>query len=75
MSAAIVFREALSLPQEDRVRLIDSLCESLGPDYQQRIEEAQLAEVNDRWAAYKLGEIALLNGPDVMAELRSRYAQ
>jgi putative addiction module component (TIGR02574 family) len=75
MSTTAVFEEALKLDSDDRLRLIDALWASLGDTRQHEVEVCQLAEVKDRWAAYKRGEIETLDGPQVLAELKAKYAK
>lgn len=75
MSTTAVFEEALKLDSDARLRLIDALWESLGDTRQREIEEAQLAEVEDRWAAHKRGELSAVDGPQVLAELKAKYGK
>jgi putative addiction module component (TIGR02574 family) len=70
----IVESEALSLPREDRTRLVVHLLESIeerpGADPQQ-VERTWLAEANRRYQAYLRGEEKAIPAEDVYSELRA----
>jgi len=73
-SAKIVESEALSLPREDRTRLVVHLLESIEerPDADpQQVERAWLAEANRRYQAYRRGEEKAIPAEDVYSELRA----
>lgn len=59
---------ALSLPQAERARLAAMLLASLDQD--PRIEQAWVAEVRDRIAAYDRGEIKSVPADEVLARAR-----
>ena len=70
----IVESEALSLPREDRTRLVVHLLESIEerPDADpQQVEQAWLAEANRRYQAYLRGEEKAIPAEDVYSELRA----
>jgi len=58
----------LSLPEAERARLAAKILASLDKDPE--IEAAWIAEVRDRLAAYKRGEIPAVPAEDVLAKAR-----
>jgi putative addiction module component (TIGR02574 family) len=58
----------LSLPEAERAKLAARILASLDEDPQ--VEAAWIAEVRDRLAAYKRGEIAAVPAKDVLAQAR-----
>ena len=70
MDSTIDMLEAavLSLPQSERARLAATLLASLDQD--PRIEEAWVAEVRERIAAYDRGEIKAVPADEVLARAR-----
>lgn len=62
---------ALALPVEDRARLAERLLESLDEEAQE-IEAAWVAEVQDRLARFRAGELKARPVEEVMAEARKR---
>lgn len=77
MSTATLFAEALSLAEDDRVRLIELLNESLGvvpsAENADDIEKSQSAEAQQRFEAYSRGEIDVVDGRQLMNDLLARY--
>lgn len=73
-SSEVIETEALSLPREDRTRLIVHLLESIeerpSADPQQ-VERAWLAEANRRYQAYLRGEEQAIPAEDVFSELQA----
>lgn len=69
-----VFREieeqAKRLSPEERARLAESLLESLQQEGIVEIETAWEQEIQTRVAAYQRGEMELIDGETVLAELR-----
>jgi putative addiction module component (TIGR02574 family) len=69
-----VFREieeqAKRLLPEERARLAESLLESLQQEGIVEIEAAWEQEIQARVAAYQRGEVELIDGETVLAELR-----
>ena len=66
--------EALSLPREDRARLVMHLLESIEerPESDPRqVEKAWLAEANYRYEAYLRGEEQSIPADEVFSELRT----
>ncbi|WP_082829713.1 addiction module protein [Ectothiorhodospira sp. BSL-9] len=74
ISAEIVEAEALSLPREDRTRLVVHLLESIegrpGSDPRQ-VEQAWLAEASRRYQAYLRGEEQAIPAEDVFTDLQA----
>ncbi|PWN55087.1 addiction module protein [Abyssibacter profundi] len=72
-SADAIENDALSLPIEDRARLIVHLLESIeerpGGD-PRAVERAWLAEAQRRYDAYQRGEVQAIPAADVFSELR-----
>lgn len=72
-SSKTIENEALSLPREDRARLVMHLLESLeerpAADPQQ-VERAWLEEANRRYEAYRRGEEIAIPAEQVFSELR-----
>ena len=62
---------ALALPVEDRARLAERLLHSLDEEAQE-IEAAWVAEVQDRLARFRAGELQARPAEEVMAEARMR---
>jgi putative addiction module component (TIGR02574 family) len=74
MSTETVEIEALSLPREDRARLVLHLLESIEerPSSDPRqVEQAWLTEANRRYQAYLRGEEQAIPAEDVFTDLRA----
>lgn len=63
--------EALQLPAADRARLVERLIASLDSD--PAVDDAWAAEVERRNAEIESGEVALVPGPDALAELKAQF--
>jgi len=68
-----VMDDALSLPVEARVQLVEKLLESLNLPTQSEVEEAWAKEVDLRIAQVEKGEVKLVPGEEVFARLRRKY--
>ena len=68
-----VMDDALSLPVEARVQLVDKLLQSLNLPTQPEVEEAWAKEVDRRIAEDERGEVEMIPGEEVVAELRRKY--
>ena len=68
-----VIDDALSLPVEARVRLVDRLLESLNLPTRTEVEEAWAEEVEHRISQVEKGEAELIPGEEVFARLRRQY--
>ncbi len=75
MDQAILEREAMRLPAHERALLADALLGSLDDEAARQVESAWAQEAEARLAAYHRGEIAALEGPAVLRELRDRCAK
>ena len=73
MDEKILEKEAMRLPVRDRALLADALLESLDDDAARSVQLAWAAEAEDRIAAYRRGDLAAVDGPSSLKELRSRY--
>lgn len=72
-SADTIENEALSLPLEDRARLVVHLLQSIEErpcGDPQAVERAWLAEAQRRYNAYQRGEVKAIPAEDVFSELR-----
>jgi len=72
MDAAIIEKEAMQLSEAERAVLADHLLASLSRTSSE-IREAWIREADDRLRAYREGEMAAVDGPQSMAELRARF--
>jgi putative addiction module component (TIGR02574 family) len=68
-----VIDDALSLPVEARVQLVEKLLQSLNLPTQSEVEEAWAKEVDRRIAEVEKGEAKLVPGEEVFARLRRKY--
>jgi putative addiction module component (TIGR02574 family) len=66
--------EAISLPIELRVQLVEALLRSLNPT-QARIDELWAIEAEKRAAEIETGKVRPLPGDQVFADLRKRRGQ
>ena len=62
--------QAKSLPPEERASLAESLLESLQQEGIAEVEAAWEQEIDGRVAALRRGEVELIDGEAVLAELR-----
>lgn len=70
-----IFREAVALPTDVRVELTERLIASLAADVSPETTKAQLAEVRRRIAQVDSGEVALIPGDEVLAQVRRLLAE
>lgn len=68
-----VFDEALSLPAETRVRLIEKLLISLNLPTQPEIDHLWAEEAELRISQIDKGEVRLVPGEKVFANIRKKY--
>ena len=75
MSAAIekVLDEALSLPAEARIDLVEKLLESLNLPTQEEINRIWAEEAEHRVSQIDKGEVGLISGEEVFARIREKY--
>jgi putative addiction module component (TIGR02574 family) len=71
--AADLLREALSLPQEQRAALIDSLLESLDSHVDEDAEEAWRQEIYRRLQQIDSGAVQLIPWEDAERRLRAKF--
>ena len=64
--------DALQLPAEERIQLIERLITSV--DVDPRVEAAWADEVERRHAEIKSGAVTPLPGPETLAELEAEFA-
>lgn len=63
--------QALGLSATDKARLIERLISSL--DVDPGIDDAWAAEVERRYAEFENGSVALVSGPEALAELKNEF--
>jgi putative addiction module component (TIGR02574 family) len=68
-----VFEEALSLPAEARVNLVEKLLTSLNSPTQPEIDRLWAEEAERRIAQIDKGEVALVPGKKVFSNIRKKY--
>ena len=73
--AARVFDEALSLPADARLDLIEKLLASLNLPIQEDIEQLWEKEAERRIAQIDSGDVDLVPGKEVFSVLRDKYAK
>ena len=71
MSLASIQEEIIQLNSKERAMLIDLLWESLDEEGVKEIEAKWAAESEDRIDAYERGELAAVDGPNALRDLRS----
>jgi putative addiction module component (TIGR02574 family) len=71
MSLASIQEEVIQLDPTERAMLIDLLWESLDEERVKEIEAKWAAESEDRIDAYERGELAGVDGPTALQDLRS----
>ena len=74
MDAAILEKEALLLPDTERALLVERLMESISPS-PSALREAWVREADERMRAFRDGEISAVDGPQAIADLRSRFSK
>lgn len=75
MSGAMnkVFEEALSLPSEERVMLVEKLLSSLNLPIHAEIDEFWAEEAERRLAEIEHGDTNLIPGNEVFAKIHRKY--
>ena len=71
MSLASIQEEIIQLDPNERAKLIDLLWESLDETRVKEIEAKWAAESEDRIDAYERGELAAVDGPTALKDIRS----
>ena len=72
-SANKIFEEALLLPSDERVRLVEKLLTSLNLPIQAEIDRLWVEEAERRVSQIKQGEVELIPGDEVFAKIRRKY--
>ena len=70
-----VFDEALSLPAEERVDLIQRLVSSLNLPTRPEIDRLWAEEAERRLGEIERGEVEMIPGEEVFERLRQKYGQ
>ena len=65
--------DALNLPVEDRMRLLEELHDSVMTAEEREIEQAWIEEAERRYQDWKDGRARGVPGEEVMARLRQKY--
>jgi putative addiction module component (TIGR02574 family) len=68
-----VFEEALSLPSDERVSLVEKLLMSLNLPIQEEIDRLWIEEAEHRVSQIEKGEVELIPGDEVFAKIRRKY--
>lgn len=66
-----IYGEALDLPSDERLGLIDKLLESISPTTQS-IQQAWIAEAEKRLAEYRKGTVQSIPGEEVFQNIHAR---
>ena len=66
-----IYDDALDLPSNERLGLIDKLLESITPTARS-IQEAWIQEAETRLADYRSGKVEAIPGEEVFREIHSR---
>jgi len=71
-ATAKLTEELLSLPSEDRIRIVETLLESLSPPTDKDVAQAWAVEVERRVRELDCGAAQSVPGEEVFAEIRQR---
>lgn len=66
-------KDALQLPAEDRVQLMQALHDSVRTDEEREVEQAWIEEAERRYQDWQAGRARGIPGEEVMARLRQKY--
>ena len=69
-----IIDEALTLPSNSRAYIAEVLLESLDFEEDFKVDEAWRAEIEKRCREIDVGEVELIEGEEVMANLRDRFS-
>jgi putative addiction module component (TIGR02574 family) len=72
-STARVFDDALALPVEQRLALVNVLLDSLNSPIDPQIERLWMDEAERRVAQIESGEATLIDGEEAFSRLRAKY--
>ena len=68
-----VFNDALSLPSDARISLVEKLLTSLNLPTHAEIDRLWAAEAEQRVVQIDRGDVALIAGEEVFAKIRRKY--
>jgi putative addiction module component (TIGR02574 family) len=68
-----VFEEALSLPSDERMNLVEKLLTSLNLPIQPEIDRLWAEEAERRVSQIERGDVELIPGDEVFAKIRGKY--
>lgn len=68
-----IFDEALALPSEMRIRLIEKLLSSLNMPVQTELDQFWIQESEKRVAEIESGQVELVDGRKVFEKLHQKY--
>ena len=68
-----VFEEALSLPSDERVSLVEKLLTSFNLPIQAEIDRLWAEEAERRVSQIERGDVELIPGDEVFAKIRRKY--
>jgi len=69
-----IYDEALDLPSDERLGLIDKLLESIYPTVRS-IQDAWIAEAEKRLTEYKAGNATAIPGEEVFSKIHTRLSK
>jgi len=70
-----IYEQAINLPIDERMLLIDKLLISTNLPTQKNIDQAWLVEVKRRSKALDRGEAKLISGDEVYEKIRKRFSK
>jgi putative addiction module component (TIGR02574 family) len=70
-----VFEDALSLPADERLHLVERLLTSLNLPVDKEIDRLWAEEAQRRVAQIESGQVKLVPGEDVFARIRAKHAK
>ena len=73
--ASKVLNEALSLPTEERVSLVEKLLTSLNLPTQKEIDRLWAEEAERRVSQIDSGQVKLIPGEEVFSKIREKYGK
>lgn len=73
--ASKVLNEALSLPTEERVSLVEKLLTSLNLPTQKEIDRLWAQEAERRVSQIESGQVKLIPGEGVFSKIREKYGK
>ena len=74
-TTAKIADQALALPCDERIALVDQLLASLNSPGSAELEQAWIDEIENRIDQIDQGTVELIPGDEVMAEMRKRFGR